>query len=452
MGIQVIAGINDLESWCKENGEFGEMILKEYIDEYNLSTIARTTKKKLKLLCSKCNTEYEKSAAHIIRKHGCPYCNGNNFLNPNSPRMLVNSNPELIEEWDFDKNEEDINKMYKTTNKKVWWKCKICGHSWQAYISNRTKSNSSCPKCNVGNSKSLMEYAIYLVVKQQFNQAESGFIVNGMSFDIGIPNPATIIEYNGRYYHNNKYNSYDVEGRDKDKRDFIGKYPNIKYITINETYGGEELTISNNDIYFNSDNVTSNRLHYIKLICDALSKLIGVELYVRDDIESYTLSQMKLKDVSDSLGTNYPELCKEWNTIKNCELTPYKIKPKSNKKVWWKCKECEYEWEASPAHRVVDGTGCPKCVALSGSGAGSHIVIEGVNDLKTLRPDIAQEWHTILNSKLGIDLNNITIKSNKEVWWKCKHCGKEYMDKVVFRTTRNHNCPVCNNDDSIDYF
>lgn len=126
---------------------------------------------------------------------------------------------------------------------------------------------------------------------------------------------------------------------------------------------------------------------------------------------------------------------------KNGVLTPFKIKPKSNKKVWWICNKCGYEWRTSPAHRVVDKTGCPKCVVIEHRGGGSHLVIKGVNDLKTLEPLIASEWNEELNK--GINLDNIAVNSNREVYWTCSICGNIYKDKIVYRTQRNHGCNIC---------
>ena len=49
----------------------------------------------------------------------------------------------------------------------------------------------------------------------------------------------------------------------------------------------------------------------------------------------------------------------EWNYDKNT-IDPSSIAISSNKKVWWKCKECGYEWQVSPNVRSK-GHGCPRC-------------------------------------------------------------------------------------------
>ena len=85
--------------------------------------------------------------------------------------------------------------------------------------------------------------------------------------------------------------------------------------------------------------------------------------------------------MSNSLASVHPELISEWSE-KNLPLTPDKITFGSNKKVWWKG-ACGHEWETSVKARSK-GEKCPIC-----SGAR---VIEGINDLATLKPLLAQEW------------------------------------------------------------
>lgn len=440
MAIKIVFGDNDLYTWCIKNGDLGQTLLKEYNDTLDLKTIGKGSSIKLKWRCSKCNHTWLADPQHRTTGRGCPDCRGNNKVGKD--RLMINTNPELIDDWDFEANQGiEIDKISKSSNKRVWWKCNKCGYKWSAYVKNRTLNNSGCPECCKGNNISVREYAIYLILREHFDNVVSQYKINDMIFDIFIEDINTIIEYQGRYYHNNKFNEYDIESRDKDKKKYINEQ-GIRLITINETYGGDTALVDN-DIYFDANNKN------LKYICDTvineLNTILNTNISVSDDIETKVMSSMKLKDLNESLGSLYPELIDDWNIEKNGVLTPFKIKPKSNKKVWWKCSKCEHEWQTSPAHRVVDKTGCPKCVALSGSGSGTHMVITGVNDLKTLRPDIAKDWHTEKNNKIGIYVDNIREKSNKEAWWKCSACGHEYIDKIIYRTTRNHNCPLCNN-------
>jgi len=61
----------------------------------------------------------------------------------------------------------------------------------------------------------------------------------------------------------------------------------------------------------------------------------------------------------NSLQSNYPELSKEFNVVKN-KIDPRTVSYGSSKKVWWKCNKCNHEWMATVSSRT-NGNGCPKC-------------------------------------------------------------------------------------------
>ena len=88
------------------------------------------------------------------------------------------------------------------------------------------------------------------------------------------------------------------------------------------------------------------------------------------------------------------QLMAEWDWEKNNELglDPAKIACGSGKSVWWKCKN-EHSWKCTPNARTTkNGTGCPYC--------SNHRVFAGYNDLCTLRPDLAKEWHPSKNKEI----------------------------------------------------
>ena len=131
--------------------------------------------------------------------------------------------------------------------------------------------------------------------------------------------------------------------------------------------------------------------------------------------------------MSNSLASVHPELISEWSA-KNLPLTPDKITFGSNKRVWWKG-ACGHEWETSVKARSK-GEKCPIC-----SGAR---VIEGINDLATLKPELASEW----SEKNEIKPTDVSIGSHKKVIWKCK-LGHEWIATVKSRTINKTGCPYC---------
>ena len=113
----------------------------------------------------------------------------------------------------------------------------------------------------------------------------------------------------------------------------------------------------------------------------------------------------------NDLATVNPDLAAEWHPTKNNCLRPTQVTAGSNRKVWWKG-TCGHEWEAVIGNRSR-GIGCPHC--------SKRHVVEGVNDLVTVNPSLAAEWHPTKNGRLRP--MQIAGKSNKKAWWlgKCGH-------------------------------
>lgn len=63
-----------------------------------------------------------------------------------------------------------------------------------------------------------------------------------------------------------------------------------------------------------------------------------------------------------NLTTEYPEVSKEWNYIKNKGQKPEDFHPHSNQKVWWICSyDSSHQWPAKICNRTTLSRGCPQC-------------------------------------------------------------------------------------------
>ena len=63
-----------------------------------------------------------------------------------------------------------------------------------------------------------------------------------------------------------------------------------------------------------------------------------------------------------NLTTEYPEVSKEWNYIKNKGQKPEDFPPHSNQKVWWICSyDSSHQWQAKICTRTTLNRGCPQC-------------------------------------------------------------------------------------------
>lgn len=94
---------------------------------------------------------------------------------------------------------------------------------------------------------------------------------------------------------------------------------------------------------------------------------------ISDRVESLKKSLLSAKPVCPycnherisatyNLVTEFPNIAKQWNYIKNLDLVPMNISPKSQKKVWWVCEyNPNHVWQDRVANRTILNRGCPIC-------------------------------------------------------------------------------------------
>jgi len=93
-------------------------------------------------LCS-CGHEWPASISNRYnRGHNCPHCADHT----KHYGSVAQERPDLVPEWDPEKNQGSPTDYSARSNKKVWWKCSVCGHSWQTSPDNRF-CGSGCPLC-----------------------------------------------------------------------------------------------------------------------------------------------------------------------------------------------------------------------------------------------------------------------------------------------------------------
>ena len=127
-----------------------------------------------------------------------------------------------------------------------------------------------------------------------------------------------------------------------------------------------------------------------------------------------------------------PMLLAQWDRERNGDLTPDGVTHGSHRRVWWRC-EKGHSWQAAIAARTKRKTGCPYCTGRK--------VLAGYNDLATVEPFVAMQWHPALNGDLTPE--QVTGGSRRYVWWQCS-LGHVWKARVHSRTGNQRcGCPVC---------
>ena len=339
---------------------------------------------------------------------------------------LLSVNPEIANEWNYEKN-GDLKPDYFAANsgKTVWWKCSK-GHEWQATIQNRNKG-SGCPYC-FGRIAIKGENDLQTVnpnlAKEWSNEKNKGLT----PMDV-LPNS----DIKAWWKCNNGHEWQAIVGnRNKGQgcpycsgKKALKGYNDLQ--TVNPELAKEWNYKKNGSL--NPTNVTagSNKKVWWKCknghvwqanICDR-NKGQGCP---------YCVGKRISKGFND-LQTVNPALASEWNYDKNNGLQPEDVTPNCNKKVWWRC--CKgHEWQAFIYNRNK-GNGCPYC--------SGRYAIKGENDLQTVNPALSSEWDYDNNS--GLTPEDVISNSSKKVWWKCSK-GHEWQATIGSRS-RGSGCPYC---------
>ena len=156
-------GVNDLETWCKQNNR--EELLSQWHPTKNgelvpSAVLAGTGQKAWWYLSYDVPSDYK--VEHLRGKHfdfeweasvanrskggaGCPFLTNN--LVWTGFNDLVSVAPQIASQWDYSKNNEiDPKRITVYSRAKVWWVGE-CKHEWQATI-NRRFNGSKCPYCS----------------------------------------------------------------------------------------------------------------------------------------------------------------------------------------------------------------------------------------------------------------------------------------------------------------
>ena len=101
--------------------------------------------KKVWWICSRNHSWEESPNRRTSRNSECVYCSGKKV----TPGLndLATIHPEVLDYWDFDKNDIDIHQTSPATSKKVWWICDH-GHSFFSSIHYKTNHIAYCPYCS----------------------------------------------------------------------------------------------------------------------------------------------------------------------------------------------------------------------------------------------------------------------------------------------------------------
>lgn len=405
--------------------------------------------------------------------------------------------PTIAAEWDYELNDEGPETYFSHSNQTVNWICDK-GHPWPARINNRTSSNTGCPYCKnkmvipgVNDLRTLFPYIADEWDCKKNERDPSEYLPSSNYYANWVCSRGH--RWKSKIYHR-------TEGRGcphcngtkpiQGENDFETLFPRI----------AEEWHPSKNG---RTPDEFAIRSHFEAIWICPLKHEYKSPIYRRTRGSGCPVCDGKtvIPGIND-LETRAPHLAKEWDFLKNGELRPSMVALHSNRKVHWKCPECKHEWQTSPNNRINQGTKCPACshhavepqinslkavnpilarewdkdnnAPLSASDvaandnrdyswicARGHLweaspanrnrgtgcpycngkrPIVGENDLSTVCPKVAAQWHS---EKNGDALPEHYLPNSHEMmWWGCES-GHEWQMKI-YEMANGGTCPYCN--------
>lgn len=349
---KIIIGYNDLATTHPE-------IITEWDNSQNELKPTEVTCGSIREIWWKCKNNHSWKARISDRATGstCPYCQSKRLVI--GLNDLLSQKPLIAKEWDYKKNyplKPDQVRPY--TNKKVWWICRF-GHSWEANIRRRS-AGDKCPYCShhrvIKGETDLLTWMPSTAIEWDFEKNKN-------------LSPEDFTRYSDQlvYWKCEKGHSYKMKIKNK-FNDSPCPICKKEMAPIEDN----NLLTTNPELILEWNYEKNHPLKPQDLSCGS-----GLKVWWRCkenhswEARIFSRSQgsqcpycsgRKAIVGKNDLKTCYPFIAEEWDYEKNYPLLPQNFKPRSHKKVWWKCK-CSHSWKTTINSRIIGGQ-CPICRRL----------------------------------------------------------------------------------------
>ena len=338
---------------------------------------------------------------------------------------------ELLNEWAVDTNlpvrPETIS--YGST-KKVWWQCEK-GHRWQVTVNNRTSNHADCPYCS-----GRVAWPGETDLASRFPE-----LVREWHPTKNLPlTPECVLPGSEKkvWWRCSLGHEWQAEIRSRvdgcgcpvcvnravapGVNDLASQFPKL----AQEWHPMKNGTLKPSDVTFGTKRKVWWRCKAGHEWC------VSVQSRTLDGTGCPVCAGRVILPGENDMASQFPEVAREWHPTKNSALLPSQVPPTSKRRVWWLC-PMGHEYVAAVGMRTMRNSGCPYCAG--------KMVLAGFNDLATTQPEIAAQWHPMLNGSLTPQM--VTAGSHKKVWWICAE-GHVWKAAIYSRAGRQRRgCPVC---------
>lgn len=399
--------------------------------------------KKVWWRCSKCKYEWLATVKNRANGANCPACQDYTTIVIKGKNDLTSTNPELIQEWDFEKNDISPYEVSRGSHKKVWWKVVHCNPitrqravlSWPAVIKDRV-NGEGCPYLT--NGKLLKGFNDLATMRPDIVR-EWNFERNcGLS-----PDEYTIGSHEKVWW---KCEVCDTEWKTtiKDRVRGTGCPFCTKYT---------RTSFPEQAVFYYVKKYYPDAINTYKEIFDNRMEL---DIYIPSlniGVEYDGIYWHQIAGAAARASLKYT-ICKE-NGIAIIRITE-----DINKTEKAYCDELIFCDFSHKEYHKIDTTVIEllnKLGYLEKTDIDTErdeirirelytISIESLS-LKKNYPEIAKQWHPTKNGKLKPEM--FSVSSSYRAWWYCPVCGGEWKVSIDNRTASykkgQGKCPICSN-------
>jgi hypothetical protein len=357
----------------------------------------------------------------------CPLCSGK--VTVSGANDVVTRFPAVAAQWHPTKNlPVDPSSVGGSSPKKFWWRCDL-GHEWSASVRNRTYAKSGCPFCSgttvlVGFNDFASQFP---TVAAQWHPTR-----NDLSPTEVVPGSQRKIwwqcTFDGYEWTATPSSRTQVGGAQcpvcanqiviAGHNDIFTTHPSARH----------EWSIDN---VIDPQTISAGSNRRVKWRCpkdghEWSATPNGRFGRAKQSGCARCCGRIPTPGVTD-LRTTHPHLADEL-----ADGQPHTAESLSagSGEVEWKCPVDGYRWKASVHARTSRGQGCPVCA--------NKAVLEGVNDLTTTHPHLAEQWSSTNERRA----TQVVAGSKYSAEW---ICPEEHVWKAAIsnRTFRKSGCPKC---------
>lgn len=377
------------------------------------------SKVKVHWLCEKTGHSYFKSIQDVTKGSGCSVCSG--FQVCIGFNDLESKFPNIAKDWHPTLNGEKKPTDFTYGSKFDAFWLGECGHTFQATINRRVALGNGCPYCS--GQKILIG----------FN-------------DLPTTHPEIVLQWD--YEANGEKKPEEYTAGTSKKVYWVGKCGHSFLNAVTEKIrsaetgadgcpycAGKQILKGFNDLDSQYPLIAKEWSPKNKKRADEVSfRAVTPSLWICPEGHEYktgvrqrTLggsgclycTGQRVISGENDFPTRFPILAKEWDEVKNGDLSMHGLPSTSSTFVWWNCLENEsHSYKASITSRTdprTQNNGCAVC--------DNRTVQAGFNDLSTTHAEVASQWDY---SKNELTPSEVGRWSGNPAWWIC-HRGHSFL-------------------------